>query len=97
MVKNLPCNVGDAVSIPGRGTKIRHTLEQLRLCATATEAHVPQMEGHALQQKILHDTVKIPHAATKNRGSQTNELIIKWLLLKSPQRSTGKQVSTQHT
>ena len=25
MVKNLPCNAGDAGSIPGRGTKIPHT------------------------------------------------------------------------
>ena len=28
MVKNLPCNAGDGVSIPGRGTKIPHAAGQ---------------------------------------------------------------------
>ena len=34
MVKNLPCNAGDMGSIPDQGTKIPHTVEQLRLHAT---------------------------------------------------------------
>ena len=53
MVKNLPCNVGDASSIPGRGTKIRHTLEQLRLCATATEAQHPPSGSVVLVRKCV--------------------------------------------
>ena len=33
MVKNLPCNAGNASSIPGRGTKISHVVKQLSLGA----------------------------------------------------------------
>ena len=33
VVKNLPCNAGDAGSIPGQGTKIPHAMEQLTICA----------------------------------------------------------------
>ena len=33
MVKNPPSNAGDAGSIPGWGTKIPHTVGQLRPCA----------------------------------------------------------------
>ena len=32
VAKNLPSNAGDAGSIPGRGTKIPHAVEQLPLC-----------------------------------------------------------------
>ena len=40
VVKNPPCNAGDAGSIPGQGTKIPYAAEQLspqaatRVCAT---------------------------------------------------------------
>ena len=37
VVKNLPCNVGDMGSNPGRGTKIPHAVEQLSLHTTTTE------------------------------------------------------------
>ena len=37
VVKNLPCNVGDIVLIPGGGTKIPHALGQLSLCTATTE------------------------------------------------------------
>ena len=37
MVKNLPCNAGDAGSIPVQGTKIPHVTGQLSLRATTTE------------------------------------------------------------
>ena len=37
VVKNLPCNVGDAGSIPGQGTKIPHAVKQLSLQAATTE------------------------------------------------------------
>jgi len=42
VVKNLPSNAGDAGSIPGQGTKIRHAAGQLSLCAATREAHVLQ-------------------------------------------------------
>jgi len=31
MVKNLPCNAGDAGLIPGQGTKISHAIHVLQL------------------------------------------------------------------
>ena len=34
MVKNLPCNAGDAGFIPGRGTEIPHAVRQLSPCST---------------------------------------------------------------
>ena len=46
--------------IPGWGTKIPHASEQLSLQALE-------------QQKILRDTVKIPHATTKTQHSQTDK------------------------
>ena len=33
VVKNLPCNTKDMGSIPGRGTKTPHAMEQLSSCA----------------------------------------------------------------
>ena len=37
VVKNLPSSAGDMVGIPGRGTKIPHAEEDLRLRAPTTE------------------------------------------------------------
>ena len=37
-----PANVGDTGLIPDPGTKILHTVGQLSLCATTTEAQAPQ-------------------------------------------------------
>ena len=37
VVKNPPCNAGDAGSIPGQGTKIPHALGQVSPCTTTTE------------------------------------------------------------
>ena len=59
VVKNPPSNVGDAGSIPGRGTKIPHASGQLSPHATTTEpvrsgARKPQLE------KSLRTTVKDP-------------------------------------
>ena len=39
VVKNPPSNAGDMGLIPGRGTKIPHTLGQLSPCATNYRAH----------------------------------------------------------
>ena len=37
VVKNPPSNAGDTSSIPGQGSKILHSTEQLSLCATTRE------------------------------------------------------------
>ena len=37
VVKNLPCNAGDVSLIPGLGTKIPHSGEQLNLRAETAE------------------------------------------------------------
>ena len=44
VVKNLLCNAGDTVSIPGQRTKIPHALEQPSP-HTATPKSVPQLES----------------------------------------------------
>ena len=46
VVKNLPCNAGDASSIPGQGTRIPHTMEPLSQRATTTEPHALESESH---------------------------------------------------
>ena len=38
VIRNLPCNAGDASSIPCRGTKIPHAMRQLSPCITAEES-----------------------------------------------------------
>ena len=53
VVKNLPCNVGDAVSIPGQGMKIPHAIKQLSLQAATTEpahsgAQEPKLESRCV-------------------------------------------------
>ena len=37
VVKNLPCDAGDASSIPGQGTKSPHAMEQRSPLSTTTE------------------------------------------------------------
>ena len=44
VVKNLPDNAGHTNSVPGPGTKIPYTLEQLIPWATTTEACALQQE-----------------------------------------------------
>ena len=56
VVKNLPCNAGDASSIPGRGTKIPHVSGQVSPPATTTE-------------KFTHCNEE-PNATTKTQHSQ---------------------------
>ena len=53
VVKNPPCNAGDAGLIPGQGTKIPHVSRQLSLSATTIE---PKYHN----KKIPHDPSKIP-------------------------------------
>ena len=69
VVKNPLCNAGDGGSIPGQGTRIPHISKQLRVGTLLTEES--------------HDATEIPHGATKTRGNQTHELILKMLNAKS--------------
>ena len=39
VVKKPPSKAGDVGLIPGRGTKIPHSAEQLGLCITEAESH----------------------------------------------------------
>ena len=64
MVKNLPCNAG---SIPGRGTKIPHAMEQLSP-PTTIRVHAPQPHG----------TMKVLQATVKTRDSQINKYLKNW-------------------
>ena len=41
VVRNLPCNAGDAGSIPGRGTNTQHAAGQLSSHTTTTESTCP--------------------------------------------------------
>ena len=59
VVKNPPCNAGDVGLIPGWGTMIPHTIEQLNLWTTTREPVCPNE--------------KIPHAATKTQCSQIRQ------------------------
>ena len=51
MVRSLPCNTGDAGSIPGQGTEIPHAEGQLSPWATTREAHTLQ-RGPSTKHKI---------------------------------------------
>ena len=68
VVKNLPCNVGDSGSIPGQGTKIPHTLEQLSQCANYLFQE-PQLESQCTAMKDL--------AWHKTQHSQINKYKLK--------------------
>ena len=54
VVENLPCNAGDAGSIPGWRTKIPHVLEQLSL--------VPQLWYPGILEPVGHNQrAQVPH------------------------------------
>ena len=55
VVTNLPCNAGDAGSIPGQETRILHASEQLSPCAATTES--TSSGGHNPQQKTPHNPI----------------------------------------
>ena len=61
VVKNPPCNSGDAGSTPGWGTKIPHAMEQLI---------PPQPERPCVPRKDHTWGNKDPHAATKTQHRQ---------------------------
>ena len=56
VVENLPCNAGDANSIPGGETKIPHDWEKLSFQTSTTESVHRQRRFQVLQQRP--DTVK---------------------------------------
>ena len=64
VVKNLSCNARAASSIPHQGAKIPRAAEQLSL-----HTHLLSLPTQSLQATArvhaLHDTTKIPRAATK--------------------------------
>ena len=45
MVRKLPSNSGDAVSIPGQGTQVPHATGQISRCATTREAFMPPLQS----------------------------------------------------
>ena len=51
-VKNPPSNAGDAGSIPGRGTKIPHAVEQLSPRAATTE---PALLNQRERKPVRHN------------------------------------------
>ena len=80
-VKNPPSNVGDMGSIPGRGTKIPHAIEQLSPRATTTElarlnerAREPQTtEPTCLVARVPRLERENPHATTREKPACRNE------------------------
>ena len=65
VVKNLPCDAGNASSIPDQRTKIPHTEGQLSLLPLLLSPRAPALMSNnwrvcGPQQKILHKTREIP-------------------------------------
>ena len=60
VVKNPPCNAGDSGLILGQGTKIPHTVKQLYLYATITEAR--ELRSSCAATRVCAQQQKIPHA-----------------------------------
>ena len=55
MLKSPSCNAGDEGSIPGQGTRIPHSVEQLSLCAVLTKkySHNPKVENYFIRWECL--------------------------------------------
>ena len=66
MVKNLPCNAGDAGLISGQGGNTT--------CLGATKLMSHYWQVHVQQQKAPPDATNIPRASTKTQGSQLNKV-----------------------
>ena len=62
MVKNPPCNTGDAGLIRGQRTKIPHAAEHLNLRPTTTEPGVPQLESPCAATEDPAATTKTQHS-----------------------------------
>ena len=66
VVKNLPCNAGDAGLISGQGGNTT--------CLGATKLMSHYWQVHVQQQKAPPDATNIPRASTKTQGSQLNKV-----------------------
>ena len=76
MVKNPSCNVGDASSIPGQGTKIPHATGQLSPHAATTEP----------TRSEAHKPLESPRATTKTQRKAS--LVAQWLRIRLPMQAT---------
>ena len=63
-MNNPPCRAGDMGLILGQGTKIPYAVDQLSPHTTFREPTCHNETVRVLQQMVLHDAVKIPHATT---------------------------------
>ena len=68
VIKNLPCDARDRISIPGRGAKILYARKQ---CAATTEACI-FWSPHTTTRQSIH-CKKIPHDATETQHKQINK------------------------
>ena len=75
VVKKPPYNTGDASLIPGWGTKIPHSVEQLSPCVATTEP-------------VFHERVRAPQ---RKGPCDTAELHVPQLRPDAPERQTNKQ------
>ena len=60
MVKNLPCNAGDIVLIPGHRAEIPHAIEQLSLCVAIIEAMHSAARLTELHSPCVQATINEP-------------------------------------
>ena len=81
VVKNPPCNAGDAGSIPGQETKVPHAVDQLSTLhcdywAHPLWVHVPHTtREYVLQRKIPPDTTKILLQLTPSTARWVSRLV----------------------
>ena len=54
MAKKTPCHAGNMGLIPGWGTKLPHTTENLSSCATTTEFCVLQSLQATIRESVYH-------------------------------------------
>ena len=67
VVKNMPCKMGGAGSIPGQGTNVPHATEQLSPRTSADKL--------GLQVERPRTTVKIQHGKKKKKKNQRSRLL----------------------
>ena len=77
MVRNLPCKAGDAGSIPGRGTKIPHSLEKLSPQAATRESVSHNERSYMMQRKpcMLQLRLNTAKLKKKKKKRQKHEIL----------------------
>ena len=73
MVKNPPCNAGDAGSIPGKGTKISWAKSNLSPSPAPTEAHVPGSPRATVRESMCHTDSLKETLSSYERSTWSNE------------------------